>query len=57
MHVHVICADGEAKYWLKPDIELAKNHRLSRTQLREIEQLIEVHDNEIQTAWKKRFTR
>lgn len=57
MHVHVICADGEAKYWLKPDIKLAKNHRLSRTQLREIEQLIEVHDNEIQTAWKKRFTR
>jgi hypothetical protein len=57
MHVHVICADGEAKYWLKPDIELAKNHCLSRTQLREIEQIIEVHDNEIQTAWKKRFVR
>ncbi|MEK6675460.1 MAG: DUF4160 domain-containing protein [Planctomycetota bacterium] len=30
MHVHAICGDGEAKYWLKPDIELARNHRLSR---------------------------
>jgi len=30
MHVHVVSAGGEAKYWLAPDIELAKNHRLSR---------------------------
>ncbi|MDE2059202.1 MAG: DUF4160 domain-containing protein [candidate division NC10 bacterium] len=56
MHVHAICADGEAKYWLEPDIELAKNYHLSRTQLKEIEQLIEVHKNEIQTAWKKHVT-
>jgi hypothetical protein len=26
MHVHVVCADGEAKHWLEPDIELAKNY-------------------------------
>ena len=24
MHVHVHCADGEAKFWLEPEIELAK---------------------------------
>ncbi|MGD9164083.1 MAG: DUF4160 domain-containing protein [Chromatiales bacterium] len=24
-HVHVISADGEAKFWLEPDIEIAKN--------------------------------
>jgi len=24
MHVHVYSPDGEAKYWLEPDIELAK---------------------------------
>ena len=23
-HIHVVCSDGEAKYWLKPEIELAK---------------------------------
>jgi len=55
MHVHVICSDGEAKYWLKPDIELAKNHHLSRPQLKEIEKMIEVHYNEITSAWKKYF--
>lgn len=55
MHVHVICSDGEAKYWLKPDIELAKNYHLSRPQLKEIEKLMEVHYNEIASAWKKYF--
>ena len=55
MHVPVVCADGEAKYWLEPDIELAKNYRLSRAQLKEIEQLIEDHGDEIKRAWKKHF--
>jgi len=26
MHVHVTSGDGEAKFWLEPDIELAKNY-------------------------------
>ena len=55
MHVHVVCADGEAKYWLEPDIELAKNYRLSRAQLKEVELLIEGHHDEIKHAWKKHF--
>lgn len=39
MHVHVNCADGEAKYWLEPQIELARNYRLSRAQLKRTEWL------------------
>ena len=35
MHVHVSCADGEAKFWLEPDIALARNYRLSESQLRD----------------------
>ena len=27
IHVHVISGDGEAKFWLEPEVELAKNHR------------------------------
>jgi len=42
-HVHTACSDGEAKFWIKPEIELAKNYNLSRQQLREIEAIIEVH--------------
>ena len=55
MHVHIMSQSGEAKYWLEPDLELAKNHRLTRTELREIEQLIEAHFDELKTAWKTHF--
>lgn len=55
MHVHVVCADGETKYWLEPEIELARNYNLSRTQLKEIEHLIEAHYDEFKSAWKKHF--
>ena len=55
MHVHIMSQSGEAKYWLEPDLELAKNHRLTRTELREIEQLIEAHFDELKTAWATHF--
>jgi hypothetical protein len=53
--VHVVAADGEAKFWLKPEIELARNHRFSRLQLKEIESLIEVHYHELINAWHEHF--
>ena len=56
MHVHVISGNGEAKFWLEPEIELAKNYRYSRKQLRDIESLIEVHYHELISAWKKHFS-
>ena len=57
MHVHAICGDGEAKFWIEPQVELAKNHRLSRAQLKEIEDLIEVHLDELKSAWSRDFRR
>ena len=54
-HVHVYCGDGEAKFWLEPHIELAKNIRLSRSQIKEIEQIIEGHYDELKRAWKEHF--
>lgn len=29
MHIHVVKAENEAKYWLEPDIELAENFGFS----------------------------
>ncbi|MEZ5553804.1 MAG: DUF4160 domain-containing protein [Pseudomonadales bacterium] len=55
MHVHIRSQDGEAKYWLEPDIELAKNHRLSKIQLRQIEAIVEAHKDELVAAWQKYF--
>ncbi|MGB5595013.1 MAG: DUF4160 domain-containing protein [Crocosphaera sp.] len=56
MHVHVYCGDGEAKFWLEPDIELSRNHNLSRKQLKTIEKMIEERQDEIRNAWKKYFS-
>jgi len=55
IHVHVVSADGEAKFWLDPEIELAKNHRLTRHQLKQIEVIIEARKHDIINAWQQHF--
>ncbi len=55
MHIHVQSTEGEAKFWLEPEIELAKNHRFSRQQLKEIEALIEARYDELRNSWKEHF--
>ncbi|MBL7004503.1 MAG: DUF4160 domain-containing protein [Gammaproteobacteria bacterium] len=47
--------DGEAKFWLEPKVELAKNYRYSKKQLKQIESLIEVHYNELVSTWQQHF--
>ena len=54
-HVHVQAPDGEAKFWISPQIELANNYRLSSKDLRRIRELIEEHDDEIHDAWHRHF--
>ena len=55
MLVHVYCKDGEAKFWLEPEIELARNYRLSREQLKKAEKTIEEKYDEFVAAWKTHF--
>jgi len=55
MHVHVHCADGEAKLWIEPRIEVAHNAGLSERQLRAAQTLVEVHADEIRRAWQLHF--
>lgn len=56
MHVHFISGDGESKFWLEPEIELARNYKYTRRQLKEIESLVEAHYNEPISAWKQHFS-
>jgi diadenosine tetraphosphate (Ap4A) HIT family hydrolase len=56
MHIHVLSGNGEAKFWLKPEIELAKNYNYSRKNLKEIESFIEAHYNELISKWKEYFS-
>jgi hypothetical protein len=55
MHVHIHSENGEAKFWLEPEIELAKNYRLSRLELRQIENIIEEHYDSFTAAWQRHF--
>ena len=54
-HVHVHCAEGEAKFWLSPEISLAQNYGIPENQIMEIAKVIEEHKNEITQAWNKHF--
>ena len=53
MHVHH--ADGEAKFWLEPEIELAKNWGLDPRRLKAAMALVRRHQDEIRAAWQARF--
>ena len=50
-------ADGEAKFWLEPQIELAQNNGLNDRQTRAAEALIRKHEHDIRTAWHQHFGR
>ncbi|MBI3316764.1 MAG: DUF4160 domain-containing protein [Candidatus Omnitrophica bacterium] len=54
-HVHVMSADGEAKFWIEPVVALAENYGLKATELKKLHQVVEEHQNEIKQAWKKHF--
>ena len=54
-HVHVHHSDGEAKFWIEPQIEVANNWGLNEKHLREARDLIEEHCDEIRRAWEAHF--
>ncbi|OGH55876.1 MAG: hypothetical protein A3G34_00460 [Candidatus Lindowbacteria bacterium RIFCSPLOWO2_12_FULL_62_27] len=55
MHVHVYCADGEAKFWLEPSVVLAKNYGLSKKRVDEARKIVRERKDEIKNAWRKHF--
>ena len=55
IHVHVAHPDGEAKFWLTPNVHLAVNVGLSGLQLRHAQASVEAHLKEIQDAWHRHF--
>jgi len=55
MHVHVNCANGNAKFWLEPEIELAENYGLRSGEISTAHKLIEEHSDEIRRRWQEHF--
>lgn len=56
MHVHITCADGEAKFWLEPIVSLERYYKLNSKRLNEIQKIVEEHKSEIIKEWKKHFS-
>ena len=56
IHIHITCEDGEAKFWLEPIISLAVSHGLNPRKLREVQNIVEEHRDEIIKAWQKHFS-
>jgi hypothetical protein len=46
MHVHVVKAENEAKFWLEPTIELAENFGFSSKEIKKITKMVETYGNE-----------
>ena len=57
IHVHVAHPQGEAKFWLTPNVHLAKNLGLSAVQILEAQVVVEAHLQEIEDAWHHHFKR
>ena len=55
LHVHVNHAEGEAKFWLEPQIILAQNVGLGNKALSQAQALIEEHEHDIRDAWQRHF--
>lgn len=46
MHIHVVKAENEAKFWLEPSIELAENYGFGNKDLKKITQIIYENGND-----------
>ncbi len=55
IHIHVAHPDGEAKFWLTPQVTLATHVGLSERQRREAQAVVEAHLKEIEDAWHRHF--
>ena len=52
VHVHVVKAGCEAKFWIAP-VQLSWNKGFRETELREIARILEAHENELMEAWNE----
>ena len=57
MHVHVFSPDGEAKFWLASQIELALGKGLRPVELTELHRVIEERQDEIRQHRHRHFRR
>lgn len=52
MHMHVYRENMEAKFWLEPDVRLARNHGFSERELRKIIRKLEDNFSRLRNLWE-----
>lgn len=55
IHIHIEKAEGNAKYWLEPELKEAYSYGFTTRQRREIRQIINNHQQQLITAWNEYF--
>ena len=53
MHVHVVYERNEAKFWLEPRVELAKNSGFSEHELNVIRKIVERNAEQFKKQYKE----
>ena len=55
MHVHVKSGNGEAKFWLNPEIKCESNYGFNEKEIRKIKEIILERKKEISDKWVEYF--
>ena len=55
MHIHVLSPDGEAKFWIEPNIEYAQSVGFNEVELNKLIEIIKNHKDEIVESWRNHF--
>ncbi|WP_426506213.1 DUF4160 domain-containing protein [Serratia proteamaculans] len=55
-HIHVRDAVAEAKFWLTPEVKLARNDGFNTRVLKELTGTVEVHKRLFLEAWNEYFS-
>ena len=55
MHIHVRSANGDAKFWMQPEVRLADSNGYDARELRDLAKVVASHADLIERNWNEHF--
>ena len=55
VHIHAVGQEGEAKFWLFPEVRIAECIGFDRKTQADLIRAVEAHCSEIERAWNEHF--
>ncbi|MCL2891700.1 DUF4160 domain-containing protein [Brenneria tiliae] len=55
-HIHVRNSEAEAKFWLTPEVKLARNDGFNARVLKELSEIIDINKASFLEAWSDYFS-